>query len=66
MTAKDVNETELSKFVWKLKRSKKGYDIKWSIIKRAPTYMAGGKKCHLCLQEKLYLLKASKKITLSR
>ena len=24
------NETELSKYIWKLKRAKRSYDIKWS------------------------------------
>lgn len=59
-------EIELSKYVWKLKESGKDYDIKWSIVKRAPSYTAGGKKCHLCQEEKLCLLKANKNRTLNR
>jgi hypothetical protein len=43
-------ETELSKYVWKLK---KDYWIKWSILKRAPSYSACGQHCSLCNEEKL-------------
>ena len=53
-------DTELSKYVWKLKNAGKDYGIKWSILKRAPTYSAGGKHCSLCTEEKLCLLKANK------
>jgi hypothetical protein len=57
-------DTKLSKYVWKLKNAGKDYGIKWSILKRAPSYSAGGKHCSLCTEEKLCLLKANK--TLNR
>jgi hypothetical protein len=57
-------DTELSKYVWKLKNAWKDYGIKWSILKRAPLYSAGGKHSSLCTEEELCLLKASK--TLNR
>jgi len=60
------NETELSKYVWKLKRNERDFDIKWSILKRAPAYTAGGKNSHLCLEEKLCLLNASKETALNK
>jgi hypothetical protein len=53
-------DTELSKYAWKLKNAGKDYGIKWSILKRAPSYSAGGKHCSLCTEEKLCLLKANK------
>ena len=53
-------DTELSKYVWKLKNAGKDYGMKWSILKRAPSYSAGGKHCSLCTEEKLCLLKANK------
>ena len=31
-------ETELSKFIWRLKRSNVNYRISWSILKRAPVF----------------------------
>jgi hypothetical protein len=53
-------DTKLSKYVWKLKNAGKDYGIKWSILKRAPSYLAGGKYCSLCTEENLCLLKANK------
>ena len=54
------NETELSKYIWKLKRAKRSYDIKWSIVKRVPSCKAGSRKCNLCLEEKLSIMKGNK------
>ena len=54
------NETELSKYIWKLKRAKRSYDIKWSIVKRVPSCKAGSRKCNLCLEEKLLIMKGNK------
>ena len=51
-------KTELSKFVWRLKRSNVNYSISWSILKRAPVFSSGGKRCSLCLEEKLYIMNA--------
>ena len=52
------SDTKLSKYVWSLKRSRRNYNIKWSILKRAAAYTPGGKRCGLCLEEKLCILKA--------
>ena len=52
-----VNSTELSKYVWDLK--KKGITnpvINWSIIDYASTYVNGSKKCNLCLTEKDHII----------
>ena len=54
------NETELSKYIWKLKRAKRSYGIKWSIVKRVPSCKAGSRKCNLCLEEKLLIMKGNK------
>ena len=43
---------------WSLKQSRRNYSIKWSILKRAAAYTPGGKRCGLCLEEKLCILKA--------
>ena len=64
--ARYENEPELSKYVWKLKRKEKDFDIKWSILKRASAYTAGRKNCPLCLEEKLCLLKANQKNSLNK
>ena len=60
------NETELSKYLWKLKETKKEFSVKWSVMKRTPSYSVGGKSCILCLEEKLCLLKADKNKTLNK
>ena len=57
------NETELSKHAWHLKDSKRIYDIKWGIVKRVA---AGTRKCRLCLEEKLLILKGRKKNILNK
>ena len=59
-------ETELSKYAWKLKKSGKQYNIKWSILKRARAYTAGAARCNLCLEEKVCLLEADKKRLLNK
>ena len=55
------NETELSKHIWQLKDNKRKYTIKWEIIKQLPSCKAGFRKCRLCLEEKLLILKGRKK-----
>ena len=50
-------ETELSKHVWELKAAKKPFTIKWSLLKKVPAYKAGSRRCNLCLEEKLTIMK---------
>ncbi len=59
-------ETELSKYAWKLKQSKRKFTIKWSIIKRVPSRAAGGSRCNLCLEEKLSLVRSDCERTLNK
>ena len=54
------NETELSKYIWKLKDAKRTFAIDWSLKKKVPVYRAGCRRCNLCLEEKLILLKDRK------
>ena len=61
-----ASETELSKYVWKLKETGKPFSIKWRVLKKATTYTAGSKRCNLCLEEKLCLLQADRFSTLNR
>ena len=51
------NETELSKHIWHLKQNKTDFTIKWSIIKKFISYTGRSKRCNLCLEEKLNILK---------
>ena len=50
-------ETELSKHVWKLKAAKKPFSI---------TYKAGSRRCNLCLEKKLTILKTQNNSLLSK
>ena len=48
-------DTELSKFVWALRDQDINFEIKWSILRRSPSYNPISKSCSLCLTEKLLL-----------
>ena len=50
--------TELSKRVWNAKDAKETPLIKWSIVKRLPSYQCGFKICQLCLAEKMFILQS--------
>ena len=50
------NNTELSKYVWKLKEQERPYNIKWAIIRRAKAYDNKSKWCQLCTLEKYYII----------
>ena len=39
------NSTELSKYIWGLKRSSIDYKVEWSIWKKAPAYSPASKSC---------------------
>ncbi len=55
------NDTELSKYIWKLKDNKQDFDITWSVLKQSISYTGGSKRCNLCLEEKLRILKDKNK-----
>ena len=63
---KSLNETELSKHIWNLKDNKRKYTIAWDIIKQIPSCKAGSRKCRLCFEEKLLILKRQGKNILNR
>ena len=48
-----MNSTELSKYIWQLRDSKKDFNIKCTIICRARPYSNITKRCDLCTTEKL-------------
>ena len=55
------SSTTLSKYIWDLKEEETNYEIKWSIVKRVRAYKSGDAQCHLCLQEKLFILNTEKR-----
>jgi hypothetical protein len=60
-----MNETELSKYIWKLKQNGRHFTWTWSILRHAAPYSSGGKQCSLCTEDKLCILKANKKLVLN-
>ena len=48
-TKKD--QTELSKHIWKLKKTNIEYNISWKIVKKVPHLKNGNKMCRLCITE---------------
>ena len=63
---KHKNETELSKYIWELKKNRKDFQINRSILKRAASYRNGARRCNLCLEEKLQIMKADKRTLLNK
>ena len=60
------NQTELSKYIWNLKREGKIFRVKWDILRRAPAYSNLSKRCDLCLAEKLMIITADKSRMLNK
>lgn len=53
---KQEHATELSKYIWKLKKSNTTYKISWKILARAKPYSNKTKRCNLCTMEKFYII----------
>ena len=60
------HETELSKHVWNLKKENRQFSIRWAIVKQIPAGRNGKRKCTLCLEEKLMIMKGRSKNILNR
>jgi hypothetical protein len=60
------NATELSKYIWKLKRSNTDYKINWKIVGHAPAYTNTTKKCNLCNLEKYHIIINKKQASLNQ
>ena len=59
-------QTELSKFIWSLKRSSKPFHISWEIVDRATSYSPITKRCNLCILEKYYILRHKERASLNK
>ena len=60
------HDTELSKYIWKLKRDNKTYRVKWKIIDRASPYNPITKRCNLCNKERFYIMYKRNMATLNK
>ena len=59
-------DSELSKYIWKVKDEGKTYNIKWSVFRHASAYQGGARTCDLCLSEKLAILQAEQDTSLNK
>ena len=60
------NCTELSEYVWQLKRRGIGFHIKWQTLKRAKPYSPASNRCNLCLWEKYFIISKPELATLNK
>jgi hypothetical protein len=60
------NSTELSKYVWQLKRRGIEFHIKWQTLKRAKPYSPASNRCNLCLWEKYFIICKPELATLNK
>ena len=60
------HSTELSKYIWSLKRKSQNFKIKWSVQHHSKPYSPENKRCNLCLTEKLSILSADKQRLLNK
>ena len=63
---KQMNSTELSKHVWKLKSSNKEFNLQWKILGHAKAYSNTTKRCNLCILEKYFIICHSELATLNK
>ena len=63
---KRVNDTELSKYLWKLKEENANYNLQWSIKAYASPYKCGTRKCDLCLTEKMIIARSDPRKLLNK
>ena len=50
------NETELSKYIWTLKDTRKPFRVQWKVLATCKPYDNVSKKCNLCLKEKFFII----------
>ena len=50
------DDTELSKEVWRIKKKRRNFSVKWRILKQHRAYDPVSRRCVLCLKEKLAIL----------
>ena len=60
------HDTELSKYIWKLKDLGKAFILKWSIAAYASPCRCGTRHCDLCITEKYIIARADQKRLLNK
>ena len=57
--------TELSKYVWKLKEKNINYFIDWDIAVKSQKFVCESRKCDFCICEKLFIARADPNVLLN-
>ena len=58
--------TELSKYVWELKKRDANYLINWDIAMKSQNYVCGSRKCDLCTCVKVLIARADLNVFLNK
>ena len=58
--------TELSKYIWSLKRKQIDFEIKWKILERAQPFSPVSEICNLCTTEKYYIVFEPQEATINQ
>ena len=61
-----ANSTEVSNYVWELKRKGATPIISWEVIDHARPYKNGSKFCHLCSMEKYHIITSNRNLLTKR
>ena len=64
--SKYEHHTNLSKYIWDLRKKGKDFELSWAKIGRAPAYSPISMHCRLCILEKTMILNADEKTSLNR
>ena len=48
--------TELSSYIWELKKQSLNFDISWEIVRRANPFSPITRRCDLCIAEKMEIV----------
>ena len=59
-------QTEVSKYIWSLKRSSTPFHISWEIVDRATPYSPITKRCNLYILEQYYILRHKERASLNK
>ena len=60
------HDTELSKYIWKLKDLGKTFILKWSIAAYGSSFQCGTRRCDLCLTGKYIIARADQERLLNK
>ena len=63
---KKRNDTELSQYLWELKKKKEQFTMSWKILAKARAYSNLSKRCNLCIEEKYFIISDPQMATLNK